>query len=296
MAPDNDAADFDAAFSPDPVDAGGGADAGSDAGSDAGPARDEHGRFAGQAEGGEGAGDKGGNDKDIGRGHFIPLAEHLSEREKRQAAERRAEDYERRLADLERQRQSTEQDDPPDMLADPDGYRAYLDETVSGRVKNVEQLVHARFIDMTLADQVEANGKEAVDKAVDDFVASVGKGGSKDPTTFAQVTRAPNPGKALMRWHRQRAAMSEIGDDLDGYKKKLRDQFLDDPEFRKSAMERWRDQANGGGGSGGYGSSNVTDLPSLNRTPGGAGRQNTGDLGETESEVFQNAFARPARR
>jgi hypothetical protein len=53
---------------------------------------------------------------------FVPLTAVLDEREKRQAAERRAQEMERRAQDLEAQRQAAP---IPDPYEDPDGYRAF---------------------------------------------------------------------------------------------------------------------------------------------------------------------------
>ena len=85
--------------------------------------------------------------------------------------------------------------------------------------------------------------------------------------------------------------MTQIGDDLDGFLAKKQDEWLKDPKVRERVIQQAREEANG---SYSGRSSNVTDLPSLNRAPGGAGNRNAG-LGDSDEDRFENAFA-PRRR
>jgi hypothetical protein len=57
------------------------------------------------------------------------------------------------------------------------------------------------------------------------------------------MQQSRDPGETLIQWHREEKAKAEVGTDLGAYKQRLRDEALKDPEFRKAAMEAWREQA-----------------------------------------------------
>lgn len=183
--------------------------------------------------------------------HRIPLAEHLSEREKRQAAERRAEEAEIQLRRLsQRQQQPRQQEKPIDLLENPDGYAAALENRIS------RQLL-ARHLNASFEEAHEQHG-EAFSTAYGALLRAVEDG---DHALRERIANAGNPGRALMRWHQEREAIREIGGDLQGYRKKLltdegfRKEALSDaefkkfvmshPDFRKEAMEAWRAEAAG---------------------------------------------------
>lgn len=252
-----------------------------------GPTRDEQGRFAAKAQAEADTAAKASGDDDPAK-HRIPLPDYLSEREKRQAAERRAEEAERRWEAFQRQQQQQRQQPPqrPDLYNDPDAYAEYVEQTVGGRVKTVEEMVRDRFVNMTFDSQAEALGKDVFDPMVNAFIQTAGVGGSVDPQLFRSVVEASNPGAALVRWHKRHQAQTEVGGDIDGYNARLRDKLKKDPEFRKEFMAELEAEARGG--SPARSSDNITSLPSLNRAPGGAGRQQLGDLGSSDQEMFSN--------
>lgn len=163
----------------------------------------------------------------------------------------------------------------PDLIADPEGFQGFIGEDVDQRIGTVEQRMQARWIDMTCADAEEQHG-EAFVKAWD-AVASSG-----DRALIERIKDAPNPAKAAMKWHASQEALRETGGDLGKYREKLRAEFKKDPEFRKEFMADLEAEARGGDRS----STNVTNLPSLNRTPGGAGNQRPGALGGSDAEIY----------
>lgn len=290
---DNTAAEnsdaFNSAFASEPPTSGGNEGEGGE-----GQPRDDHGRFAPKA--GDEPTDSGEEapapkaDPEPEKDHRIPIRELLDERDRRQAAEREREALRQRIAAYERQQQAPQQ--RPDPSYDPEAYAEYVEQTVGGRVKSVEEMVRDRFVNMTFDSQAEALGTDVFDPMVDAFIQTAGQGGSRDPGLFKEVVEASNPGAALVRWHKRHQARSEVGDDIDGFKQKHRSQLMSDPEFRKEFMAALEAEARGGSvGS----SSNISSLPSVNRAPGSAGNQRPGSLGDGPEERFSNAFA-PRRR
>jgi len=259
--------------------------------SEASQSRDERGRFKSEAEKAEAAPKTA--DPDEGEGGRVPAWRLREIREERDAERRERETERRELEALKRERaawlqQQQRQQPPqrPDLYNDPDAYADYVEQTVGGRVKTVEEMVRDRFVNMTFDSQAEALGKDVFDPMVNAFIQTAGVGGSVDPQLFRSVVEASNPGAALVRWHKRHQAQTEVGGDIDGYNARLRDKLKKDPEFRKEFMAELEAEARGG--SPARSSDNITSLPSLNRAPGGAGRQQLGDLGSSDQEMFSN--------
>lgn len=241
-----------------------------------GQPRDEGGRFASKTEAGADEPAAGNEQQPQARAepekdHRIPIRELLDERDRRQAAERRLQEFEREHEAWLRQQQQAPQ--RPDPIADPDAYADYLDEAVGGRVKSVEEQFRDWRVNMTFADMHEQHGEkfEAAMQALEQ---------AKDPRVVSEIQNAINPGKALMKWHSRYQAQTEVGDDLDGFLARKREEWLNDPAVREQVLAKAREEA------GGRSSTNVTGLPSLNRAPGSAGQR----PGTSEPEVFQSAF------
>lgn len=294
---------FDAAFSSQPAPAPTPEPAGGD---DGHQPRDEHGRFAAkaqaEADAAAEAGKDAGDDREGGQIPSWRLREIREERdalkaERDRVAAEKAE-YERELAVYRRQqrlqREAEQAPQRPDPIQDPDAYADFVESTIVGqRVQSVEQVIQDRFVNMTFEAQADVLGKDVFDPMVEAFIATAGVGGSRDGKLFRSVVEAPNPGAALVRWHKRHQAMTEVGDDLDGYNARLKAKLKSDPEFRKEFMAELEAEARGGNPA--SRSDTITALPSLNRAPGSAGGQRPGSLGETGEERFENAFGRRKR-
>lgn len=210
------------------------------------------------------------------QGHRVPLSELLEQRERRQAAERRAEETERQFKELQAQlRAQQEPRKIPDVLEDPQGY--------AGHVRtDVETLVQSRIINMTF-EEVREQNPEAFDAAWRALQAN------GDQRIAADIRNAVNPGRALMKWHQREQTLQQIGTGgLDGYRQRTLDEALKDPAFRQKAMEAWREEAQANTPPR---SQTTPSIPSLNRTTGAAGH-GAARTAISDAELFQNATAR----
>jgi hypothetical protein len=66
-----------------------------------------------------------------------------------------------------------------------------------------------------------------------------------DPALRARMQHSSDPGETLIGWFRELKIRAEVGNDPAAYRKKVGDEMLKDPEFRKRAMEAWRTEAQG---------------------------------------------------
>lgn len=266
-----------------PAEAGGDQGQSEDTG---GQPRDDHGRFAARQEAeAEQASNvekpKASDDEERDTG-AIPawrLRELREERDRIAAAHeadrRELEAMRRQQAEWQRQQQQPEPE--PDPYGDPDGYRAWIQSQQASLRDVVSTEMRNYRVNMTFADVHEQHGEkfEAAYEALQKAPQNV-----KD-----EVMSAVHPGKALMRWHGRQTAMTAIGDDFDGFLTRKQEEWLKDPKVRERLLAEMNAEARGGDGGR---SENVTSLPSLNRAPGGGGRQTPGDLGSTDAEIFAN--------
>lgn len=130
-----------------------------------------------------------------------------AERKKRQDAERRALELEQRLQALEAAKNAAPM---PDPQADPQGYTQAIQQQQYGMVLNQ----NLNFSEMLARDK---HGDDVVEEAQQAFLEAV----KVDPTLYQQLHTQRNPYGWLMKWHKQRQFMSEVGDDPSAYRQKL---------------------------------------------------------------------------
>lgn len=154
----------------------------------------------------------------------------------------------------------TPEAEEPDPWIDPKAYRESV-------VSTVTQQMTLRRVAETFADAHEAHGKEF--EAANAELGKLDRTSPVDRATVQRIASAPNPGKALMSWHRQQVTLREVGADPAAYKARVREELLKDPETRKAVLAATREEARQGGGAGTP--RTITKLPpSLNSARGGS--------------------------
>lgn len=180
---------------------------------------------------------------------------------------------------------SEAEEEEPDVFADPQGFKQSI-------LSAADKKYVMRRVEETFGDAHEAHGKE--------FEAAYGaltKLDTQSPTDRALVQRisnAANPGKALMRWHREQVVVREIGDPTT-YEARTRERLLKDPETRKQLLKELRAEAEGrlDDDEGEERKPVRRNLPSLNsgaRGSSGRGRQaDPGLYDDSDEAVFDHA-------
>jgi hypothetical protein len=186
------------------------------------------------------------------------------------------------VAQAQQPRPQPQQEQPakPDFWSDPEAWAA------NQRADIVREFT-ARHVNAALSEAHEEHGEE--------FVAAyraLTSQNPQDPVARAAVQRiwdAPNPGKALMRWHGEQQILRQAGGDPQAYRQQVAKEIMSDPEFRQQILADMRGEAQRGDGGRPRTS---TRLPkSLNGASGG-GSVRTGDpdlYNNSEDSVF--AFA-----
>jgi hypothetical protein len=192
-----------------------------------------------------------------------------------------------RLTALERGAPRQEAPPPPakpDIFADPEGYERYV-------IAQANRAAENRFLEASLADAQEQHG-EKFTAAYKDLTAL----NPADPAHRALVQRiisAPNPGRAVMKWHGEQALLREIGSDPAAYRQKVADQIMQDPDFRKQILDGMRGEANRG--DGGRQRTTIRIPRSLSEAGGRGGNPRMGNPDATDNSdasVFEYATRR----
>jgi hypothetical protein len=136
-----------------------------------------------------------------------------------------------RLEALERPAPKVDQPkaEEPDPLLDPKAYREFIREETRLEILNDRR------------EASLANAHKTYKAEFEEAYATAQK--QVDPALKARMQASRDPGETLIEWHREQKAKAEVGTDLAAYKQRLRDEALKDPEFRKSAMEAWKAEA-----------------------------------------------------
>jgi hypothetical protein len=137
-------------------------------------------------------------------------------------------EFRRRLAQLEK---PAEQPQEPDPLLNPREYREFMERRFEERLVNERREMSLQSAKRTYKEEFD-QAYEAAQKFV-------------DPALRARMQHSSDPGETLIGWFRELKIRAEVGNDPAAYRKKVGDEMLKDPEFRKRAMEAWRTEAQG---------------------------------------------------
>lgn len=136
----------------------------------------------------------------------VPLAALQGEREKRQAAERELADLRARAAQTQPQAQPVRQK-APDPYEDPEGYDAYVQNTVAQTEWKMRAEISGRFAE-------DKYGKDTVETAI----AWAQAEGAKDPTLGQRVQAQASPVEFVVEEYKRSQTLQALnGKSLDDY-------------------------------------------------------------------------------
>jgi hypothetical protein len=133
----------------------------------------------------------------------------------------------------------------PDLFEDPTGFANHLTRSFQTELSKRDQLLAAQRVETSMAI-AHALHKETFEQA---FAAinQLNPSNPDDRVTVQRIYASPNPGDALVSWHRRSQALKRVGDDPDAYEARIREEtrqaLLQDPEFRKSLVAELRGEA-----------------------------------------------------
>jgi hypothetical protein len=172
----------------------------------------------------------------------VPAGRLREESEARRRAERERDELLMRIS--QQQRPPPSQPQRKDMFEDPSAFvqqevAPYLEQIVAQQQRDREAYSADWAVRSFGEDKVTA-GRQALEQGMQ-------RGDQAAWATYQRAMQSHDPYGVITRWHMERETLNSIGGDLESYKQRLRDEFLNDPEFRKQVFEAAKGQAAGTG-------------------------------------------------
>ena len=201
------------------------------------------------------------------------------------------------LAALQRQQTPAAQivppkaDEPPDLFEDPKAFADFITKGFQSELQKRDKEMQDMRVETSM-QVAHARHGDSFAKAFD-AVKTLDPRNPDDQTAVRRIYAAPNPGEALVQWHKRNEVLREVGNDPAKYRESVaaqtREALMKDPEFRRQLLEDLRADAE----TGDHGQPRtLTRLPrSLNGAAGNS-RGTDDHMGSDGSErsVFDSAF------
>lgn len=179
----------------------------------------------------------------------------------------------------------------PDLFEDPKAFLEHLNKGFEAKLQERDRRIEDMRIETSMQSAHARHG-EAFPLAYQALV-NLDRSNPDNLQTGQRILAAPNPGEALMQWHRRNEAFRRVGENPEKYeesiREKARNDLMKDPDFRKQLLADLQAEA----ATGDHGTPRtITRLPkSLNGASGnnsGRGDASYGD--DSDSSVFNSAF------
>lgn len=151
----------------------------------------------------------------------VPVTALLDEREKRQSAQREAEELRRKLQEFEAAKQPK-----PDFFENPE-------QALAQERAQMQHMLWNERLNMSEAIARQAHGDAMVDGAAQAFQEAA----RQNQALAMEFSRQPNPYSFVVKWHQRQQVLSEIGDDPAAYKARI------EAEIRERIMAEAQQQA-----------------------------------------------------
>jgi hypothetical protein len=156
----------------------------------------------------------------------------------------------------------------PDIFENPKGFVEHLQNGFKQQLDGVTRQMRETQV-ATSFELAEVRHKDAFPKAMD-AIGKLNPQNPQDRQIVQGIYNSPNPGEALVSWHRRNETLARVGNNPDEFEARIREEtrqtLLKDPEFRKQLIAELRgDAQTGDNGS----PRHTTRLPpSVKRAPG----------------------------
>jgi len=156
----------------------------------------------------------------------------------------------------------------PDLFENPTGFVEHLQQGFDAKLNGVVNTMRTNLVQMSFENAGNRHGATFTNA-----MAAIDKLNPQNPADrqlVQSIYNSPNPGEALVRWHKDSEARLEVGDDIGKFRDKIktetRESLLKDPEFIKQVIAAARGDAQ----QGDNGSPRTTTRlpPSIARAPG----------------------------
>lgn len=202
------------------------------------------------------------------------------------------------LAALQQRQQPPQQEEKktdtvPDLFENPTAFVEHLQKGFQTELSARDRRLDEMRVENSMAI-AHAFHKDVFEKAYQ-AVTTLDQKNPDNQATVRRIWTSPNPGEALVQWHKRNETLREVGDDPTKYREKVaaetREALMKDPEFRKQLIAELRGEASGA--NGGEPRTAVRLPKSLNGAAGGNAASRESDplmYDDSDSAVFQSAW------
>lgn len=219
-------------------------------------------------------------------GNKVPVGAVQEERQKRQEAQRRADDLERQLAALQGQvtllsqqrqpAQPQQEEKPVTLWEDPDNFIQSQLSPVQQQMQEMREMIwEGQAAQLHTAEKLEA-AKAA---------ASALMGTPAGQALHSEIMAGGNPYSNLVKWHERQQTLATVGNDPQAWLNAELEKRMADPAFQAQVIER----ARAGAVQNGNRQQPVTSIPpSLSKIPTGGSQAVDGDM--SDGALFSHAM------
>jgi hypothetical protein len=216
----------------------------------------------------------------------IPPARLREEAEARRKAERELDELRGRLAAIEERAKPAETPKAPDFWEDADGFVANKLSPFQQQIEQQMQGMREHFSKQTAIATHGADAVQAAEAAVEEALRQLPQ--EQQAQMRAARGKDLDPYGEMVKWHKNKLAMQEVGPDPAAYKSRILDEALKDPEFQKRVLEAARGTAQQTNNT--ITRPPVSSLPSLNKV--GAVALPEGQDEASDNELFASIVKR----
>jgi len=133
----------------------------------------------------------------------------------------------------------------PDIFEDPKGFVDHMTGMFQSELSKRDTQLENNRVETSMAI-AHAFHKDTFEKAFE-AINKLNPSNPDDRATVQRIYKSPNPGEALVGWHKRSQTLAEVGDDPVAYRERIaretREALMKDPEFKKQLVAELRGEA-----------------------------------------------------
>ncbi len=134
----------------------------------------------------------------------------------------------------------------PDLFEDPNAFAEHINKGVATQLEAIRKDLRDQQVNASIEAARTRHG-QAFEDAFGALKGLDYRGNPDNVQLIRRLEASPNPGEAIVAWHKRNEALREVGTDIGSYKAKIaedtRKSLMADPEFRKELLASLREDA-----------------------------------------------------
>jgi hypothetical protein len=135
---------------------------------------------------------------------------------------------------------------PPDLFEDPNAFVEHLSKGFDAKLDAMRRDLRDQQVNASI-ETARAKHGQVFEAAFGALKTLDFRGNPDNVQLVRRLEASPNPGEAVVAWHKRNEALREVGTDIGSYKARIaeetRKSLMADPEFRKELLASLREEA-----------------------------------------------------